>query len=313
MNTRPFHSLLSIAAGLVLIAAGLAGEAHAQTNRAPGRGAQPGTSAQAGGAGGGENQAEQIVRLYDLAELGEAPQILSQFTPPGQTPAQPLVRQSAIAAELIFASGNLLGLRAQAISETMFLVSGSEEQHARLSALLEQVRTASSKRYRVELVSLTVDNAATPPVGATLESYNAPGVRIDHVVQDRTGVEFRAVKELSYIGEWQPVVSNDAVGYQPMTKTVSSGLTAAVSVGGGDNEGVDVRVEGEISRATVSETQLPLAEGGGKLSIGLPTRDQRSVRSSMRVPLAQPTVVSVSSGFDDGKTLIVVVRVQPVK
>lgn len=241
-----------------------------------------------------------LVKLYDLSALG------ASLTPAGGPPGR-------AETQLIGALSNAFSLQVSPIGASMFLVTAMPEEHDKIAAILLQIRESTTERFTVELVTLSLPSDKAPPVGTTLKYASGTGTRIDHVVQQRTAAAFESLRSQTYIAEWQPVVGNESVGYQPLSKPVTSGVETRIFVGGADAQGVDIRIEGQISQAEITHAELPLAQGGAKLTIGLPQRDQRSVSADAHLRFGEPTVVSVCTGFDSASVLVTILKVERAK
>lgn len=240
---------------------------------------------------------DEVFKLYDLSVLGNS--LNSPGAPAGIAESQ-----------LIHGLAEAFSLRVSPIGTSMFLIGAMPQDHEKIAALMLQMHETSAERYRVELATLSMPSDKVPPVGSAFRVSDASAVRIDHVIQQRSSANFEAIRTQTYIADWQPVVGNDSVGYQPQPKTTTSGLEARVWIGAADGASVVVRVNGQYSRTIVKEIELPLATGGGNLLIGLPERDQRSVHADAKLPLGEATVVGVSSGFEPGTSVVTVVRVE---
>jgi hypothetical protein len=243
----------------------------------------------------------RLVRLYDLSALGAA--LSSPGTPPGQ-----------IERQLVAAISDSFDVLVSPISNSVFMIGAGPETHTRIEALLGQIRSSTAERFKVQLVTLTLPADKAAPVGSelTYASSNV-GTRIDHIVQLRGRAAFESLQSQTYIADWQPIVGTDSVGYQPQSKVATSGVEAMVVIGGVDEESVEIRLEGQVSQTSITSVDLPLAQGGAKLTIGLPQREQRSIHAEAKVRMGAPTVLSVSSGFKPGEVILSIMKVELVQ
>ncbi len=243
----------------------------------------------------------RIVQVYDLSSL--AASLSGPDLPPGQ-----------VESKLVEALSQEFDLHVSPITRSIYLIGCSTPTHARIADLLAQLRVNSAERFRVQLVTLTLPNDKVPPIGSTLAfASSSTGSRVDHIVQQRSSTMFECSKSETYIADWQPIVGNDSVGYQPLSKTTTSGVNARIYLGTASSSDVEIRMDGEVVDSKVANIELPLAQGGAKLTIGLPMTQRRSVHAETVVPMGAPTVLSVSTGFEPDESLVTIARIERVK
>lgn len=287
---------------------------------------------------------DSIVEIYDardLAALIAAPpegQSVATEKPgtPGQpgvtmawarTPGQPQVDRL----DKLFGSiANVVGAPYQQIMPGVFAVTTDRATHDNVRAMLKQVREMSRQRYELELVAYTVTGPATPALGKSVApDAGAPQSRIRTTVLRRLPQQVEAVKRIAYISDWMPVVADNAVGNDPTTSEVVSGLSCVALIGAGPDspEVVNFQLTGRLTKATVvnaaggvgkaSAATGPASEG---LGIGLPTVDERSMNVDMAMPItpanvveSRLTAIAVLPGFDEGQSIVIAAGVREIK
>ncbi len=225
---------------------------------------------------------------------------------------------------------NVTGAGYSQLMPGVFAVTTDRETHTTVRAMLAKVRGMSEQRYEFDLVVYPVPVASAPALGgAVTPDAAAVGTRIRTTAMRRLPQTVEALKRVAYISDWMPVVADNAVGNDPTTSEVVSGLSCIALIGAGpdSSEVVNLQLTGRLSRASVA----PGAGGAGKamaatgpasegLGIGLPVIDERSISVDLPITVAAPnvvgarlTAVAVLPGFEEGQSLVVAVGIREIK
>lgn len=219
----------------------------------------------------------------------------------------------------------------------VYSVTADRDTHQVIRGMLTQLRQMSTQRYELELVVYPVATASAPGLGSavTLDPAAAPA-RVRTTVLRRLAQPIEAVTRIAYISDWQPVVADNAVGNDPTTAEVVSGLACVAVIGAGPDspESATLQITGRLTRAAVEPAPLgsgkaltntgPASEG---LGIGLPRIDERAINVDMVLGLAAPTApaggtapapgtltaVAVFPGFEEGESLVLAAAVRELK
>ncbi len=208
-----------------------------------------------------------------------------------------------------------LQLQKESLGDGVYLVTGEADQHVQFVKLIEDVRSLYQGAYELELFTYPVAAAQAPALGAAPDSQSVT-LRTRQVIARRVESRIDLTEELTYIRDWQPVVGNDSVGYDPDPDVVTRGLRLAVTAGavndapegrGSAGSGrIPLRLRGEWIDATVERQSSPLAPlSGGNLELGLPRITKRTIESDLRVPLGQAVVLAVVPGTKAGESVVI--------
>jgi hypothetical protein len=258
---------------------------------------------------------DPIARVYDARELGAMLASSDQADP---------VRRAAdredndededdgglTAAQGIFEKLSAsLGMTMEAMLPGVFMVTGAEADHKRLTDLVEAVRRVHADRFEVQIGLWTVESSRAPALGSTA---TPPA---DAVVTGLTTARLvrTPVSALAYewhLWGWQPVVSTNAVGNEPRFEAEPTGLWLTLTVGSDEGKGrVALRGRGVLLSASV-ETLTPRI-GEVETTVQLPRSRERTVRLDTAVG-PELSVVMIAPGFEDGKTLVLAAGAKPV-
>jgi hypothetical protein len=242
------------------------------------------------------------IRVYDFAKVIN-------------TDKEGEVENIAVSAEM------LLGVRTAFLSDGRYAISATPDDHTRLEAFLSQIRSSvdadrndanahDDHSYTVRILAAVAAEHSAPSVGdrfptSNIEVLFAPMITVNG--GDRASVS--AMESETYIAEYQPVVSNNAVAYDPGTDEMETGVEMEITVdGAGDDGAVEISLEGRIARGEVRQQTLKL--GDSSLPIGLPFVRDRNIEADITLPTSDtPTVVASLPGFEPGTRLVIAVQV----
>ena len=261
-----------------------------------------------------EREQANEIRVYDLAGVVEGDSF------------EEFERQFADLRRVIDMSYSRVGW-------TLFAVRALPEEHERLEALIENVRMLGGghehehdeeefedeheeheRAFAVRYFLLGAPEDTELSVGdrlsmrdIDLEVILSPQL----IVNDDEEGEIQIVRTETYIRGYQPVVSNNAVGYQPMIESIESGLYFETQVESREDGRVLIGVEGQLSTAEVVEQTLRLGEA--ILPVGLPLESSREIEAEVTIPLSrEPIVISAMRGLENHPPrLLIAVSIQP--
>jgi len=240
--------------------------------------------------------------------------------------------QSASSADVVVSRlCDQLQLQKESLIDGVYIVTGEAGQHEQLVKLLEDVRSLYQGAYDLELFIYPMAAAQAPGLGAPADSQ-AVTLRARQVIARRVESRLDFTEELTYIRDWQPVVGNDSVGYDPDPATVTRGLRLTVTAGAVDREpatpgagsspaasnpaapAVPLRLRGEWIDAVIERQSALLAPvSGGELELGLPHTTTRTIESDLRLPLGQPSVLAVIPGAKPGEVIVIAGAIRELK
>lgn len=209
--------------------------------------------------------------------------------------------------------GEYIGIGHGELLEGIYLVEGTQAEIDQADEMIRGLRAAMARSYVVRIECWTVPAESPVSVGRPLPSGGEAIHWYEGVVGARRQTRIAAVTEQSYIEDWQPVVSDNAVGYDSQSATVESGLSAELLVGAVENDMVLVRFHGLLQQATVREREVLMGGGleGARLPLGSPQVTRRMLDCDTQIPLGESVVLQTLPGFERGQTLALVVRVVP--
>ncbi len=244
--------------------------------------------------------------------------------------------ESAAPADLVVSRlCDQLSLQREPLVEGVYLITGEAEQHEQFVKLLEDVRSLYQGAYELEIFAYPASAAQAPALGASAESTGVT-LRSRQVIGRRVESHIAMTEEISYVRDWQPVVGNSSVGYDPEPGTATKGLRLAVTAGAVERAGgssapgggrarpapdsasseavVTLRVRGEYMDVQIEKQSSPLGPlSGGALELGLPHTITRTIESDMRLPLGQPSVLAVVAGAKPGEVLVIAGAIRELK
>lgn len=218
-----------------------------------------------------------------------------------------------------------LSLQKEALVEGVYLITGEDAQHEQFVKLLEDVRSLYQGAYELEILVYPAPAAQAPAIGSDAEPQSVT-IRTRQVIGRRVESRIAVTEEISYIRDWQPVVGNESVGYDPDPGTVTKGLRLIVTAGGVEHAApeparrtgrpaseadapqsvVSLRLSGSLTDAVVEKQSSPLAPlSGGSLELGLPRLSTRTIESDLRIVPGRTTVLAVVPGTKPGDTLVI--------
>ncbi|MCC6426087.1 MAG: hypothetical protein IT435_04630 [Phycisphaerales bacterium] len=258
-------------------------------------------------------QPPALWRRWGGQEGGRSP-FTEAPTPPeggesGRPPVVALVRSLAEA----------LSLSVQPVGEGVILVGGAEENQVRLGQMLGQVRNLYAERINLDLSVISVPAGSAPEVGTPVSGGKVL-VHSHQTLVRHAPTPVAVTEEITYIEGWQPIVADNAVGYQPGLGSLTKGLTCEVTIGadeqgnGATSGGMPIAIRGAISDASITDKVIELSAASGKTSlpIGLPRRQHRTINASARVA-SEATVIAVVPGFDGDQVLVIAAAAREVE
>ena len=212
------------------------------------------------------------------------------------------------AAETVARLAMLTGMQAQALSDGVFAVAGDAGAHAQFEKTLASLRADDAGRYQVSLRVVEIpedDGRYTVGAGLPTDTNLRALYSTSHAIRPKSSASFEVVVRESYIAKWQPVVSDQSVGYEAEIETALTGFMGRVSIGSIGGDGGRLHLSGVLMDSTVNTMKETLLGDRG-LTIGLPSVTTRSFSSETRVPVGRPTIVSLIDGLAGSGRLAVI-------
>lgn len=269
---------------------------------------------------GASAQSEEVLRVYDArdlriysdqgAYLTISPRLVTNEG--GTTLELSAGIETSEATDVLMQIAGVSGLAASRLQDGIYIVSGEEPAHLRLTAALESYRAVNGERYIVEIEAHLLTGPEAPAPG---QPANAPGgesvFRSHQTVSARSASMVKATTTEQYVSGWVPVVGTQAVGYQIQFGTAESGFTGTLVIGAGESadDSTNVQIAGLIVRSDIKT--IPLTISGDELPVSTVRRQERGIQSSVALPLAQRSVIASVSGFDPGTTILITATVTP--
>lgn len=220
------------------------------------------------------------------------------------TPAALLVEQ--------FQATGAFDLTSQQVMPGIFFFQGLTSDIEAMTSMLEQVHEMHSERVEIELACHIVVESNPPGIGAKFEGSRQPLMRTRQVMTRRVESPISVIERSAYVSDWQPVVGDQSVGYDPETQEAEYGLQAFVIVGRReDTESINVRLRGTMTDLYMQRLEGPSVDGT-QLTLGLPRLSVRSLQSDISASIGQSTVAAVIPGFGPEESIVVTVRVRPI-
>jgi hypothetical protein len=255
------------------------------------------------------SKAELCAKQAAIASIGGGQSIFGAITAPKLDPKRsPAESVDAMMKRLC----DEMGVVYAVLFSGVYGIVAEETEHATLQVMLESVRGLYVGRYAVELLWYTVAPDQTPTIGDVVQPAEATH-RHRLVATRRTLVELVEVTQHTILAGQGPVVAQSAVGYQPSTESVESGLRLSLIVGA-DKETdatTTILVAGDLRRVVPDRMSGKLL-GAMTQNIGieLPEIRVRSIHSNIRIEFGKLTALSVLDGFDEGGCIVVSASVQ---
>jgi len=197
----------------------------------------------------------------------------------------------------------------------VWAVWGDQPAHEAFTSLLDQTRSLYGPGYRVSVRWIAIDGDA-PTAG---EPYRASAgtdrieARIDRSVRSRSLTSLSSTRAEQHVTDWQPIVGDGAVGYDPDVQTTTSGLELSIFIAQADDsgQGIEILTRGtwitsEIRRVETDQSEMVLP-------LELAETQTRTLDAAVRATLGTPTVVAVVSGEDQDETLALVIEVNEAR
>lgn len=254
------------------------------------------------------------LRVYDLRDLAAVLPPQRDGAPPTDT--------------LVATLAHTLGIEERRLLDGVYAVIAPADTHAVLQENLERIRALHGEIYHLTITAFSVDAASAPDVGSPAAApipNGAPVARISSSIPRRVATPVESTREITYIGDWTPVVGDSAVGYDATPNSEVEGLRLVATVGaapdapaagaeGADGAGELLQLSGHLQRVELRNISAPALTATGEkhdavLPIALPTVDTRHIHASLRVPAGRPTVVAVVDGFEPGRAIVVTATV----
>lgn len=203
-----------------------------------------------------------------------------------------------------------LGIHVTIYNSGLLVVTGEAEPISKLEKLLDQAWDVHVGRYDVELVIVSFPNEQVPAIGAPLAGGH-PVARTRRTVVARTSTDISSTDTIHYVGGWDPIVADSAVGYKPLVSSASSGLVCELTVSPGHHQSSDqathtITITGSLRRANVVPRTIDVSAPGGtsSLTIGEAIVQSRSVSMAGDVG-GGLTVLAWVPGFEEGRTIVI--------
>lgn len=261
---------------------------------------------------------DRVLRIYDLRDLATQ----STYTVALRPTIQPLQdggssETAAITVRPVFQSeasevfqslADLSNLASRPVGEGLIAAVGRESEHDQFTAALAQFRALNGDRYTVELTAYEVAGEVNAPPGAPADGFQGDVLfRSRQTVSSRSTVKVQATTSTTFISGWSPVVSDHAIGYQVQTSVAEDGFSGALLLGHGTDGGVRAGLSGWILDTEIESRTLSL--NGSELPLATPRRRERAIQSDVSAPLDVPTVLATVSGFAEGRSIVVIVKI----
>lgn len=207
----------------------------------------------------------------------------------------------------MMALAEMVGAIAARVGDGVFAVRATPDQVASLTSTLDALRDMHRGHFVVDLVVLRHEGSDAPAIGARAPENAVPEARFRVAVREGVSASLEVGSTIDYISKWQPVVSDSSVGYDVTIGQVGAGLRATLSLAGVEG-GVEIALTGSLARVQLAEHQLALLDDRS-LPVQVPTTTTRSISAAQRVGMGELLVVNVVSGFEEGESIVVAVRV----
>jgi len=197
----------------------------------------------------------------------------------------------------------------------VWAVWGDQPAHDAFSTLLDQTRSLYGPGYRVSVRWIAIGDE-TPAAG---DPYRAGGgtdrieAGIDRIVRARSMTSFSSTRAEQHVTDWQPIVGDGAVGYDPDIQTTRSGLDLSVFVAQADKSGQGVEVVTRGAWITSEIRRVETDQSGMVLPLELAETETMPLDGAVRATLGTPTVVAVVAGEEQGENLALVIEVNKAR
>ncbi|MBL8762663.1 MAG: hypothetical protein JNM07_00150 [Phycisphaerae bacterium] len=240
------------------------------------------------------------VRVYDCRDF-------EMFLPP--------VPEVNVTEQMLARLANASGVSVEPISGAIVSVVATPAGHTAFARLLADVRKLHDV-FQVELIVFRMPKGEAPALGAPAAPQNVV-VRTSQTVQRMRAASIESVTQRTYLSGWQPVVGQQASGYESRTEKIEEGFRTIVFIGAGPESAERSRVSlrGRVSGVHFQDVQAPLVDRkGGELLVQLPSVVSRTFDTDMSLPFGKATVVAVLDAENEEESLVVacaVKRMQP--
>jgi hypothetical protein len=289
-----------------------------------------------------QNTTVEVYDARDLAALFASPapgQSVANDKPEGGGPSAVLWRRAPATTEAgLDKIANLFSNITAAAGATfiqltpgVFAVTADRDVHPAIHSMLTQLRDLSRQRYELEVVLYPVATPSAPGIGTVVTpDPNTITSRTRTSALRRLAQPIEAITRTAYISHWMPVVADNAVGYDPTTSEVISGLqcTAMVGAGPDSDQAITLQLTGSLTKVTIEPgpTGTPTGKGaapatpaGEAFTLGLPRVEERAIQvdiplaSATGAPANKLTAVAVLQGFEAGQSIVLAAGLREIK
>lgn len=264
-------------------------------------------------------EGEPVARVYDARELGAMLAPSEEADPlrrasrrqHGEPEVDPNAGEDPglMAARGIFEKlTSSLNMTMDTLLQGVFMITGGQAEHARLIELIEAVRRVHADRFELDVRLWSVESSQAPALGSAASP--PPGAMVFRLTTPRSApTPIYALAHEWHLWGWQPVVGDNAVGNEPRFDAEPTGLWLTLTVGSDEGPGrVALRGRGAVLSSSV-ETLTPRI-GELETTVQLPRSRERTVSIDAAVG-AEPAVVMVMPGFEEGQTLVLAAGARP--
>lgn len=208
--------------------------------------------------------------------------------------------------------GEALGVHVHMIDDGLIIVSGDDATLDTFNEMMFRLRALYEDTYTFELRSVAVPVDEAPRVGTSFDDGRLLFMTSQTVTR-RVATSISSTHQRTYLSDVQPVVGNQAVGFDPRTEEAESGIAAEVVIGAGNesDESTIVAVRGQIV-----QTEINLFKPGHDSSalpqmpsVEMPTSHVRSFNATRRLSFGQRTVLAVLDGLKGDEVIVLTGRV----
>lgn len=267
----------------------------------------------------------QVLRVYDLRDLmvtGDAANMtsatlslqLSRLAESGVLEVKPKLEQVERKPDgIVMSLCSAMGIGATAISDGVYSITTTPALHDEFTKAVNSLRALRGQSLDVTMVAYKVDQASAPTAGQAA-TPSAEAQRSSQAIREHGAGVLSAGTKVSVVTRWQPVVGQQAVGYESQVESFDMGLDAVVKVGNVRDGKIGVSFNANLKDLKLTEVQVPNEGDGPKnLSVTLPSVRSRAVSSELSVTLDQLTVIAVVPDFDASKSMVFALKVRAIE
>lgn len=197
----------------------------------------------------------------------------------------------------------------------IFIVDATNAEHGQVDEAIRTLQALHTEGYivRVELIEGGIGETARVGRPRPEWSQTATIAVVEQFALRTAPTTIADTNQIDYIAQWSPVVSDNAVGYDPQIRSIEDGLSGTLTVGVGSAAPghVNVQLQGGVRTADLVET-VASAPGAGvicELPVFMARASTRVIDLRASIPFGQPTVIGVLRGFGLEAQIAVVVEV----